>query len=237
MCTAFSTWQRINNKIRDKYVVECERRRAVMHLEFCVELYREQLRNGRSFIHEHPAYATSWQEECMTKLLGEVGVETATCDQCMYGCATSAGEPMKKPTTFLTNAPELAKRLRTRCNGKAGMCGRAEGGSHAQCRGKNARMAAVYHFKLCRAILVGIRDQLRKDGTFADGFSGLLETRMECERLPVYKLTDSDGAVLHVRVTEDEPVFRDDLTGQLLPPDLVRAARTKELEYRRKGFG
>ena len=34
MCTAFSTWQRINNKIRDPYVVECEKRRAIMHLEF-----------------------------------------------------------------------------------------------------------------------------------------------------------------------------------------------------------
>ena len=74
MCTVFSTWQRINDKIRDKYVVECERRRAVMHLEFCVELYRGQLRNGRYFIHEHPAYATSWQEECMKKMLGENGV-------------------------------------------------------------------------------------------------------------------------------------------------------------------
>ena len=86
MCTAFSTWQRINNRIRDPYVVEAEKRRAVMHLEFCVELYREQLRHGRYFLHEHPAYATSWQEEAMRGLMGEQGVETATCDQCMYGC-------------------------------------------------------------------------------------------------------------------------------------------------------
>ena len=42
MCTAFSTWQRINNVIRDKAIVDAERRKAVMHLEFCVELYREQ---------------------------------------------------------------------------------------------------------------------------------------------------------------------------------------------------
>ena len=33
MCTAFSTWQRINDKIRDPYVVACEKKRAVMHLE------------------------------------------------------------------------------------------------------------------------------------------------------------------------------------------------------------
>ena len=47
MCTAFSTWQRINNKLRYPYVVDCEKRRAVMHLEFCMELHREQLRTGR----------------------------------------------------------------------------------------------------------------------------------------------------------------------------------------------
>ena len=105
MCTAFSTWQRISDKIRDPYIVECEKRRAVVHLEFCVELYREQLRNGRYFIHEHPAYATSWQEECINKLLGERGVETATCDQCMYGCAAADESPVKKPTSFMTNAP------------------------------------------------------------------------------------------------------------------------------------
>ena len=77
---------------------------------------------------------------------------------------------------------------------------------------------------------MGFRDQLRKDGTYVDGFVGLLESRTECEQLPVYKLTDVDGAVLHVRI-EGEPVYKDDLTGQLLPPDLVRAARAKELEY------
>ena len=53
---------------------------------------------------------------------------------------------------------------------------------------------------------------------------------MEREQLPLYKLTDVDGAIFHVRA-EGEPTYRDDLTGQLLPPDLVRAARAKELEY------
>ena len=81
MCTAFSTWQRINDKIRDPYVVEAEKRRIVQHLDFCLELYREQLRNGRYFVHEHPAYATSWQEECMKKMMSEPDVELATCDQ------------------------------------------------------------------------------------------------------------------------------------------------------------
>ena len=71
MCTAFSTWQRINNKIRDASIVAAEKARAVKHLEFCIRLYREQLRNNRYFLHEHPAYATSWQESAMQSLMGE----------------------------------------------------------------------------------------------------------------------------------------------------------------------
>ena len=55
MCTAFSTWQRINDKIRCPITVAAEKRRAVEHLDFCTQLYREQLRNGRYFLHEHPA--------------------------------------------------------------------------------------------------------------------------------------------------------------------------------------
>ena len=57
MCTAFSTWQRINDKIRCPVTVAAEKRRAVKHLDFCTQLYREQLRNGRYFLHEHPTYA------------------------------------------------------------------------------------------------------------------------------------------------------------------------------------
>ena len=53
---------------------------------------------------------------------------------------------------------------------------------------------------------------------------------MRALSLPVYKLTVVSGEVMHVQV-EHEPVYRDDLTGQILPPELVQAARAKELEY------
>ncbi len=69
------------------------------------ELYREQMRHGRYLLHEHPAYATSWQEPCIEKLMREKGAETATCDLCQYGSVDADGSPIKKPTKFLTNAP------------------------------------------------------------------------------------------------------------------------------------
>ena len=71
MCTAFSTWQRIHNLIRDPVAVAAEKRRAVEHLSFCIELYKGQLRHGRYFLHEHPAYATSWQETVIQQMLKE----------------------------------------------------------------------------------------------------------------------------------------------------------------------
>ena len=91
--------------------VAVEKKRAVEHLAFSVKLYREQMRHGRYFVHDHPAYATSWQEEVIKDLLGEQGVVRATCDQCLYGCEYEAGDPDKKPTTFMTNAPEVAREL------------------------------------------------------------------------------------------------------------------------------
>ena len=60
----------------------------------------------------------------------------------------------------------------------------------------------MYHFKLCRAILVGFRDQLRRDGTYSDGFVGMLEAGSAKEQmlLPVFNLTCDDGQVLKVQI-------------------------------------
>ena len=173
----------------------------------------------------------------MEALLKEMSVEKATCDQCLYGCTAEDGSPVKKPTTFMTNTPELAKELRSRCKGRGRACSRPEGGEHTQCRGKTARMAAVYHFKLCRAILVGFRNQLRKDGTCKDGFVVVLGSSFKGDLPPepvpihlVYELKAKDGEILNVQF-EGATVYRDDLTGQLLDPELVRAAIQQELEY------
>ena len=81
MCTAFPTWQRINNLIRSPVTVAAELRRAKQHLEFSVELYSEQTKAGRYFVHERPAYASSWQTDIMESMMKDKGVVKATCDQ------------------------------------------------------------------------------------------------------------------------------------------------------------
>ena len=107
MCTAFSAWQRINNRKRDASIVSKEYIRAMVHIRFTMELYKIQHAAGRYFLHEHPAYATSWQEEAMAELMKEQGIETAVCDQCMYGSKDLDGSPVKKPTLSWHPLPSL----------------------------------------------------------------------------------------------------------------------------------
>ena len=82
MCTALGSWQRINDRIRDPAVCVAEKARALVHLSFCVDLYREQARNGRYFVHEHLASATSWQSDVMESSSREPWMIKATADQC-----------------------------------------------------------------------------------------------------------------------------------------------------------
>ena len=146
-----------------------------MHLEFCMELYRIQPKNGRYFLHEHPAYATSWQTDMVQSLMQEEGILKSTCDQCVYGCESEDGSPVKKPTSFMTNSSKLVRELSARCGGRGGHCSRLEGGQHRQCRGRTARMAAI---------LVGFRDQIKCDAVCKDGYIGMLEASMEKTECP-----------------------------------------------------
>ena len=92
-------------------------------------------------------------------------------------------------------------------------------------------MAAVYHFELCRAILVGFRKQPQMEGLCRDGFVGMLERTEDTPPvLPLLMFSNKNGEVMKVQVEGDQ-VFKDDLSGQLLNPELVKLARAKEMEY------
>ena len=99
MCTAFSTWQRINNMIGYPLLVKGELKRAKQHLEFGVELFRKQVKAGRYLLHKHPAYASAWQTDMMESIMKDEGVVKATADQCQHACTDEHGNPAKKPTS------------------------------------------------------------------------------------------------------------------------------------------
>ena len=85
MCTAWCSWQALNNTKRDPEVVRREVIRARMHLDFMVGIYVEQLEGGRLFRHEHPAGATSWHEASIERLSEFPGVSRVDAGQCQYG--------------------------------------------------------------------------------------------------------------------------------------------------------
>ena len=108
MCTAFSTWQYINNKKRDPRIVAAERKSGLQHLTWMCKLYKKQAQAGRLFLHEHPAHATSWNERCIHEVLQLKGVARITGDQCQYGQETEGGQPIRKQTGFMSNCEDLS---------------------------------------------------------------------------------------------------------------------------------
>ena len=66
MCTMFSILQNLSEWSQGKAK---KLRAAKKHMRFCIEIYEEQLREGRLFLHEHPASATSWEMEEVKQLM------------------------------------------------------------------------------------------------------------------------------------------------------------------------
>ena len=94
----------------------------------------------------------------------------------------------------MSNAPEVLKELSRRCQCHGGAC--STGGlPHATASGRVAREAAVYPFKLCEAILKGMRNQLRIQGRLQPGTHG-------------YQALFDE-----VAIDDDEDVYRDAITG------------------------
>lgn len=92
-CTAFATWQLLNQyKFADPEAKRRARIAAEVHMRFVISLYYEQIEGGGYFIHEHPLWATSWQLEEMAGLMQVPGVQRVRGGQCQWGrgCARRA---------------------------------------------------------------------------------------------------------------------------------------------------
>ena len=120
MCTAFSTWRRLNatrakssGARRRAYKDACE------HMEFVAQFYNDQIAENRYFLHEHPQFASSWNLECMRRLMQLPGVGRTCGDQCQYGAEAPhgplKGSPVMKPTGLMSNSREILEALSKRC--------------------------------------------------------------------------------------------------------------------------
>ena len=91
-CTAFSTWQRLNDARSTN--VEARQRAYIevsQHIKFVASLYREQLDGGRYFLHEHPQFASLWQLPCMKEPKKRTGVAIVPADQYQFGATVPKG--------------------------------------------------------------------------------------------------------------------------------------------------
>ena len=112
LCTAFSTWQYLNNAKADPEKVARAWAAAMVHLNFSCEIYQIQIDEGRYFLHEHPAKATSWRQRCAVRVMNDPNVDVVESDQCQYGQKDqSTGDPIKKPTKCMSNSTEILKSL------------------------------------------------------------------------------------------------------------------------------
>ena len=224
VCKAWSSWQALNEAKGNSDLLQRERARSLIHLQFCIELYKEQMNNGRFFLHEHPEFATSWQTDCMKNFMSDPRVFKVRGDQCQYGqevrYGRRQGSPVLKPTGFISNGHQILEQLQRRCDGPNPECSRPRGGQHVQCEGRVARDAARYPDGLCRAILRGMVKQLRHDGILQDGVAGMQARE---DTVEAFNLNECSGYC--------SGRFRDDLTGQPLIDELVMEARRKELDY------
>ena len=227
-CRLFSALQNLSKHKQKSEEQRQELVEAKEHIKFVVELYKEQVKNGRWFLHEHPAQATSWDMEEIKQMAAETGVKITTADQCMYGLRTwGANRQIKdkharKRTKFMTNSEHLANELNKRCKGEH---------AHQELVDGRAKEAAKYPEPLCQAICTGLIKELCGSGQ-------QLRHLMTVEHSDVVQEEEQeriDGkkkrGIVHL---EDEPEMKqawDDQTGQELPLKEVRKARLTEIGY------
>merc|ERR1712020_678096 len=98
----FSKLMNLNRDRMDPERYRAALREAIQHVEFCLELYRLQHRAGRYFLHEHPAYATSWELPSVRRFIQQTDARVTIADMCTYGMMIE-GKLVRKPTRWMTN--------------------------------------------------------------------------------------------------------------------------------------
>ena len=131
-----------------------------------------------------------------------------------------------------------------KCPGRKDFNGACSDGKwHGIASGRAAREAAVYPFKLCKAILVGFKNQMIRDGRLPRGSHGI-QALFDEDAVGYYDMftgealegREKDAAEKIFAMKPASPgrcnlAFVDSVTGQALDPTLVAAARALELEY------
>ena len=94
VCSAFCAEQNVSDRTRTEEAKRKTQTRARAHLQFTMNLYKMQTEGGRYFLHEHPAYVSSWDEDSTRRIMGMKGAETV----CAPNSVQEAGREDWEPT-------------------------------------------------------------------------------------------------------------------------------------------
>ena len=161
-CGPFSALQNLNYDRMEFRKAMVILGKGVEHLTHSMRMYEWQVRRGKKAIFEHPATSKGWDEPCVQRVLKLPGVKRVRGDQCQYELRVAeTGELSKKPTDFMVNGENMAKRLSMRCQG---------GHTHAQLMNGRAKKAEKYPEKLCEAMVKGFKEDARVEGSVVFAF-------------------------------------------------------------------
>ena len=215
-CEAFSALQRLNQMRVDPEMRRPRLEQGRQHLNTAVSAYRRQIQQGsRYFLHEHPFSADSWKEQSIDDLQKEKDVYFVKGPMCRWSMRAEGarGEGfVRKDTGWLTNSPALRDILEGGCSNKGKPV--KDWHRHVHLINGRARAAQVYPPRLVRAILRGLKEQMRSDGAL--GEIGAVSAGPTGEE-EIF----ADGKFLELV---------DDVNGCVLQTDLVNEARRLELE-------
>ena len=196
-------------------------------------------------------------EDCILEVLQHTGVSRITADQCQLGQETDKGEPIRKPSGFMSDCEDILDQLHKRCKGRGGQCSRPSGGTHQLCHGKIGRRAAIFQQELCEGVLIGLRNYLTRhrrmrnnEQFYTDGCGIMIDgdddTRLHyCHDLADPDSQPSEAAEVHFANGAEYDVagllkprwherYVDDITGQPLSPELCKKARATDFDYFRR---
>ena len=239
-CTAFIALQRINKNRRPAEIIAKEIAAGRQHLKFTMRLYEEQAKNGRYFLHEHPHTASSWATEEVMHMSTMPSVEVAVCHMCRFGmmsCDQEGPGLVKTPTRFMSNSPEVCKKLERRCTN----IGKADKEKHRHVLLVEGRASACQEYPkaLCQAVCEGVALQKKKDLlsirslNILDGEEVKEIARACCEHDVELSSFECPAELLHEPEGKADPgqIAEDDVSGEALDASLVRTARKEEIAY------
>ena len=104
----FSALVRLNRARMQPADYKCQLQEAIEHVKFALSLYKLQAREGRYYLHEHPAGASSWCLPEVMRFIADNDALLVTSHLCQYGLLTTDASgnpaPALKPTRWMTNS-------------------------------------------------------------------------------------------------------------------------------------